>query len=75
MTIENIVRHLHSLGETVAGTDTERKVAETIKAYFDSLKCGSSARYIRVPVAVWVDHEAYIEVSGEVFHGLSLPRL
>jgi len=74
MTIENIVRHLHSLGETVAGTDTERKVAETIKAYFDSLKCGSSARYIRVPVAVWIDHEAYIEVGGEVFHGLSLPQ-
>jgi len=72
--IEDVVRHLHSLGETVAGTDTERKVVEIVKGYFDSLKCGFSARFIRVPVAVWIDHEAYIEVGGEVFHGLSLPQ-
>jgi len=72
--IENVVRRLHSLGEAIAGTDVERKVVESIKTYFDCLKCGSSARFIRVPVAVWVDHEAYVEAHGEVFHGLSLPQ-
>lgn len=72
--IEDVVRRLHSLGEAVAGTDTERKVVESVKAYFDGLKCGSSARFVRVPVAVWIDHEAYVEASGEVFRGLSLPQ-
>ena len=72
--IEDVVCHLHGFGETLAGTDTERKVVESIKAYFDSLKCGSSARFVRVPVAVWIDHEAYVEANGEVFYGLSLPQ-